>query len=103
MRIRWSTNRFQEIKYFYQVHNETACYLSHGDVPELRGEGEHSEELDLTQRGLQQLVVGLDTVMGDVEVTGNTAQVCHLHKRNKHSHILQFQGYQTTILGPVHV
>ena len=62
------------------IHLASCCrpYLSHGDVPELGGQGEDAEELDLAERGLQQLVVGLDGVVGDVEVAGDAAQVCHL-------------------------
>lgn len=53
-------------------------YLSHSDVPELRGKGKDSKELNLTESGLQQLVVGLNGVMSDVEVTGDASQVCDL-------------------------
>lgn len=61
-----------------------SAYLSHCDVPELWGQWEHSEEFDLAERRFQQLVVGLDWVVGDVEVTGNAAQVCNLWvKRQK--------------------
>ena len=38
------------------------------DVPELAGECEHPEQFDLRQLGLQQLVVGVHGVAGDVVV-----------------------------------
>ena len=52
--------------------------LSNGDVLELRGEGEDTEELDLAEGWLQELVVGGHGLVGEVVVTGNTAEVCHL-------------------------
>lgn len=54
-------------------------YLSHGDVPKLWRKWKDSEELNLTESGLQQLVVGLNGVVSDVEVTGDASQICNLH------------------------
>lgn len=45
---------------------------------ESQHERKHSEELNFTQSGLQQLVVGHYGIMGDVEMAGDAAQVCHL-------------------------
>lgn len=58
-------------------------YLSHSDVSKLRRKWKDSEKLDLTEGGLQQLVVGLNGVMSDVKVTGNAAQVCYLQVKVK--------------------
>lgn len=67
---------------------QESTYLSHGDVPELRGKWKDSEKLNLTESGFQQLVVRLNGVMSDVEVTGNASQVCNLQvKRHKKSTI----------------
>lgn len=53
-------------------------YLSHGDVLELGGQREHAEEFNLTQGGLEQLIVSLYGLVGDVVVAGNAAQLGHL-------------------------
>lgn len=57
-------------------------YLSHSDVLELRGQREDPEELDLAEGGLQLLVVHLDGVVCDVEVTGDATQVGDLYGDN---------------------
>ena len=48
------------------------------DVLELRGEGEDSEQLYLTEGGLQHLVVGGHGLVGQVVVRGDATQLCHL-------------------------
>ena len=53
-------------------------YLSDGDMAELAGEREDSEELDLAQRRLEQLIVGADRLVADVVVTRYAAQLRHL-------------------------
>ena len=53
-------------------------YLSDGDMAELAGEREDSEELDLTERRLEQLIVGADRLVADVVVTRYAAQLRHL-------------------------
>ena len=63
-----------------------STYLSHIDVPELGGKWKDSEELDLTESGFQQLVVGLNGVVSDVEVTGNPSQVSDLQVKRKVHH-----------------
>lgn len=66
----------------YQCPSQPAVnYLSHGDVLKLRGQREDPEKLDLTQGGLQQLIVGLHRVIGDVVVAGYTTQFGHLSRR----------------------
>lgn len=64
-------------------------YLSHCDVPEFRGKWKDSEELDFTQSRFQKLVISLNGVMSDVEVAGNTSQVCNLQmRRQNNSHFI---------------
>ena len=70
------------------IHNDrgktSGCvhtYLSDSDVFELGGEGEHSEELNLTEGGLHHLVVGGHRLVGQVVVGGNTTQLRHLQMR----------------------
>ena len=53
-------------------------YLPDGDVAELSREREDSEELDLAQRRLEQLIVGADRLVADVVVTRYAAQLRHL-------------------------
>lgn len=62
-----------------------APYLPHSDVPELGGQGEHPKELDFTEGGFQELVVGLHGLVGDVVVAGDAAELCHLPKDKSHS------------------
>lgn len=62
------------------------AYLPHGDVLELRGQGEDPEKLNFTQGGLQELVVGLHRLVGDVVVAGNAAQLSHLGGGRKEQH-----------------
>ena len=52
--------------------------LADADVAELAGEAEHAEQLDLGEGRLQQLVVGLHRLVGQVEVAGDPAQLRHL-------------------------
>lgn len=63
-------------------------YLSNSDVLELRGQWEHPEKFNLTQGGLEQLVVGLHGLVGDVVVAGNAAQLCHLGKDGRRETLL---------------
>ena len=49
-------------------------YLSNSQVFKLRGQGEHSEELDLAERGFQQLVVCSDCLVGTVVMAGDATQ-----------------------------
>lgn len=63
------------------VPKHSSAHLSHSDVLELWGQGEHSEKLNLTQGGFQQLVVGLHSVIGDIVVTSYPAKFCHLERR----------------------
>ena len=53
-------------------------YLSDGDVFELGGEGEDSEQLNLTQCGFHHLVVGGHCLVGQVVVGRNPTQLRHL-------------------------
>ena len=46
--------------------------LPHGDVPELPGEREHAEELNLREVGLEESVVRHHGVVGHVVVTTDT-------------------------------
>ena len=55
-----------------------ATDLSDADVLELWGEGEDAEELNLAERGFQQLVIGGHGLVGAVVVAGNATQLCHL-------------------------
>ena len=56
------------------MQKEAKLYLSNGQVFKLRGQGEHSEELDLAERGFQQLVVCSDRLVGAVVMAGNATQ-----------------------------
>ena len=53
-------------------------HLSDTDVLELRGERKHSKQLYLAEGGLEQLVIGLHGLAGQVVVAGNAPQVGHL-------------------------
>ena len=72
----------------YALHVLAKCedkvymYLSDGDVLKLGGEGEDSEELNLTEGGLHHLVVGGHCLVGQVVVRGNPTQLCHLVHRD---------------------
>ena len=49
-----------------------SVYLSNSDVLELRRQRKHSEQLNLTQSGLQQAVVCSNSFLGAVIMAGNT-------------------------------
>lgn len=74
--------RIQEVEVCSDVSGlfRQGTYLSDINVSELRGQREHPEELDLTQCGLQQLVVGHYGLVGDVKMACDAAQVCHLQQ-----------------------
>ena len=64
-------------------HPLSITHLSHSDIFELWGKGEDSEQLNLTQRWFQQLVVCSDGLVGQVVVTGYTTKFCHLAKKKR--------------------
>ena len=61
-----------------KCEDKVYVYLSDGDVLKLGGEGEDSEELNLTEGWLHHLVVGGHCLVGQVVVRGNPTQLCHL-------------------------
>lgn len=76
-------------------------YLSHGDVLELGGQGENPEQFDLAQGGLEQLVVGLNGVIGDIVVAGDAAQLRDLRAtRRERSHLRVTKSEEQTKAHP---
>lgn len=63
---------------FEQLHQLQFLLFSHCDVSELGWQREHPEQLNLTQRWLQQLVIRSHCLMGDVVMTGYTTQLSNL-------------------------
>lgn len=56
------------------MQKEATLYLSNSQVFKLGGQRKHSEELDLAQRGFQQLVVCSDRLVGAVVMAGDATQ-----------------------------
>lgn len=60
-----------------------ACdsYLPDYHVPELWWEREDTEEIDLTQGGFQETVVGRHGIVGAVVMASNSAKLSHLQAK----------------------
>ena len=57
--------------------------LSDCNVLELGREREYTEELNLTERGLEQLIICGHGLVGDVVVAGNATKVSHLGQQRE--------------------
>ena len=66
--VRAPNSHLHNVSFWFHL----SVYLSNSDVLELRRQRKHSEQLNLTQSGLQQAVVCSNSFLGAVIMAGNT-------------------------------